>query len=247
MTDHEKHNQAAEAKIKQNVADYGWHVAQFRATSYLPSFAYTIGLWKNYQHPELICFGLMPETLHAILNIGGEMAKSGLLLKANEESRDFFEKGKSYFLEVHPDNLKDYFGYGIWFNQGPFPALQIVWGDRNHTLPWEEGFEEKFIYQQPLLDRNHLFKFREAPNAGVVTTKHFTDHGKPILYAEHDDEGQWLFLTEDEWDEGDAQLMRLDEVVKRDPSLNALFNLDYGEFAEREAVGGKWFRGKREE
>jgi len=247
MKEPDNHNQEVEEKITNNVLDYGWHVVKVEATEYLPSFAYTIGLWKKYKHPELIAFGLTTETLHSILNIGGDIAKSGSRLFPNCENDELFENSKAYILEVNPNNLSDYFGYGIWFNESEFPALQIVWTDRNQNFPWEENFEEEFIYRQPLLDRNSKFKFREERNLGVITNKHFIEEGSPILYVEHDEEGDWIFLTGDEWLTSDAKLVSLEEMIKRDNSLNELFNLDYGEIAQRSSLLANWKRGTSKE
>lgn len=203
-----------------------------------------IGLWKNYKHPELIVFGLTPDTLHSILNIAGEIAKEGRQLVLNQESDELFKKSKAFILEVNHSNLEDYFGYAIWFNGGEFPAYQIVWTDRNHHFPWEEEFEAEFIYRQPLLDRNTDFKYREEKNLGVITNRHFIEEGNPILYVEHDEEGDWIFLTGDEWLSSDARLICLEEVIELDKSLNQLFDLDYGEFAQRESPNEKWVRSK---
>lgn len=244
MKIHETHDKDTEENIKRNVSQYGWHVAKFEATEYLPSFAYTIGLWKNYNHPELISFGLTPETLHSILNVGGDLAKEGNKLTSNLESENILENSKAFILEVDKQNLKDYFRYGIWFNQGEFPAYQIVWTDRNHKYPWEDNFEEEFKYRQPLLDRNSKFKFREEKNLGVITNKHFIEEGSPILYVEHDNEGDWIFLTGDEWLTSDAKLVCLEDMIIKDNSLNELFNLDYGEYAQRKTPNDNWERSK---
>jgi len=52
MKENENQNIEVEETIKKNVNEFGWYVAIFEATKYLPSFAYTIGLWKNFKHPE---------------------------------------------------------------------------------------------------------------------------------------------------------------------------------------------------
>lgn len=244
MKEHKSYNKEVEETIKNNVTQFGWYVAKFEATEYLPSFAYTIGLWENYKHPELIIFGLTPDTLHSILNLGGDMVKDGKQLILNEESDKLFENSKAFILEVNQANLKDYFGYGIQFNGDEFPAYQIVWTDRNHKFPWDEGFEEEFIYRQPLLDRNSEFKYREEKNLGVLTNRHFLEEESSILYVEHDNEGDWIFLTGDEWLSSDARLICLEDIVNMDKSLNQLFNLDYGEFAQRKSINDKWIRNK---
>lgn len=243
MTDHKKHDQETEESIKRIVDQHGWFVGKLPATDYLPSFCYTIGLWKNYQHPELISFGLTPDTLGAILNIGGEMVEGGQRLEPNQEYDEFFEQGTAMILDVDERNLGDYFGYGLWYNGGAFPAMQIVWKDRNGKFPWEDGFEEEFIYRQPLLDRNFDFKFREAKNLGVFTTRQHLELDKPILTVLHDEEGDWQFLTNDQ-EEEDARVIYLEDIIKRDATLNELFNLGYGEYAERGSLDQQWIRGK---
>ncbi len=243
MTDHEQHDKEAEENIKRVVEEHGWYVCKFLATDYLPSFCYTIGLWKNYQHPELISFGLTTDTLHSILNIGGDLVRNGQKLKANTEYDDFFEQSSAMIIDVHERNLKDYFGYGIWYNEGDFPAMQIIWKDRYGKFPWEKRFDKNFIHWQPLLDRNFNFKYREEKNLGVFTTRQHLELGEPIVRVYHDNDGDWQFLTGNQKLE-DARIVSLEVMVQRDKTLNELFNLEYGEFAERNSPSDKWIRGK---
>jgi hypothetical protein len=118
-----------------------------------------------------------------------------------------------------------------------------VWTDRNDKFPWQENFEEKFLYDQPLLDRNAEFKFREEKNLGVFTTKQWLELDKPILRVVHEDDGAWQFLTGDQMPE-DIKLVSLEQMVLKDSTVNGVFNLDYGEAAERESIGGEWARTK---
>jgi hypothetical protein len=41
-------------------------------------------------------------------------------------------------------------------------------------------------------------------------------------------------------------MVALEQLVFRDKSLNELFDLEYGEEAERACVGGRWHRSKIE-
>ena len=246
MADHSQHDEEAEENIKRIVDEYGWFVAKFPATDYLPSFCYTIGLWKTFKHPELISFGLTTETLGSILNIAGDLVKAGETIDANTESDLFFENSNAYLLEVDPRNINDYFGYGLWYNQGNFPAIQIVWPDREGNYPWNEDFSEEFEFRQPLTDRNYDFKFREPKNLAVFTNRHYLDSDRPICYITHDREGDWQFLTNDDFTDEDARIVCLENIIKKDPTLNDIFDLNYGEFAEREGPRGQWYRGKSE-
>lgn len=55
-------------KLTDDIVKYGFEVIMVPQTNYLPSFAYTVGLWKSYKHPELISLGLPIDILHSILN-----------------------------------------------------------------------------------------------------------------------------------------------------------------------------------
>lgn len=246
MTNHAKHDKEAKENIKRIVAEHGLFIALFEATEYLPSFGYTIGLWKNHKHPELILFGLKTDIIGKILNDAGKMINEGHKFATNELNHDLFESAPATILNVHLESLEDYFGYGIWFNEGHFPALQIVWPDRTGLFPWELSFQKEFTYSQPLLDRNHSFKFFESKDLGVFTTRQHLELAKPIVKVVHDTDGDWQFLTGDQYQE-DARLICLEDMVKRDPTLNNIFNLEFGEYAERDEIGGLWKRGKSEE
>ncbi len=77
-------------------------------------------------------------------------------------------------------------------------------------VSWDIGFEDEFVYRQPLLDRNASFKFREAKNLGVFTTRQWLDEKKPVLRVVHDEDGDWQFLTGDQLQE-DARIVALEQ------------------------------------
>ena len=231
-----------EDKIIHDVSTFGWHVVMIEASDYLPAFAYTIGLWRNYNHPEIISFGLTLKTLHLILNDLGESIKNGNPYKTYVNYSDIFENSDVQLVPVDKKNIKDYFGYAIWFNKNAdFPAMQLIWTDRNNRVPWEDTYQEEFMFRQPLLDRNADFKFREAKTLGVFTTRQWIEENMPILRVVHDDDGDWQFLTGDQMPE-DIRLVCLEQMILKDGTINDVFNLDYGEEAERTSVGGKWER-----
>jgi Domain of unknown function (DUF4262) len=241
--DHDNYSNV-ESSIFKDVATVGWSVILIEATDYLPSFAYTIGLWKNYHHPEIIAFGLTIKTLHAILNIACEEIKNGKTYTSDVSYPDIFDNSDARFVPVDSRNINDYFGYAIWFNEGiDFPALQLVWTDRNNKFPWEENYEEEFVYRQPLLDRNAEFKFRESKRLAIFTTRQWLSENKPILRVVHDEDGDWQFLTGDQMPE-DIKLVGLEEMVKKDCTINEIFDLEYGQQAERHSLSEEWIRGQ---
>lgn len=228
-------------KITKEIEQYGWTVIALEATDYLPSFAYTIGLWKNHQHPEIIAFGLPVTMLHTILNEAGNMIKSGQKLEFQKQYSEFFENGHACFIPVRDSNFSDYFNYAIELNgTNVFPAYELIWTDRNLKFPWEEGFELEFKFKQPLLDRNADFKFFEEKSLEVLCSKDFKE-GQQILKVVHSSDGDWEFQTSKHNHE-DAEIVSLEDIVLKDPSLNDLFDLDYGQEAERKSIADQWER-----
>ncbi len=231
---------------KLNIEKYGLQVIMVDSSSYLPSFAYSIGLWEKYKHPEIICFGLPRDLSHAILNDVADLVKEGDNLTPNKTYLNIFKDSKAEFLKVDQENINDYFKVTIkHYNSDLFPALQLIWTDRNDKFPWEKDFEEEFLYDQPLLDRNAAFKFREPKNLATFTTRQWLELQKPILRVVHDNDGDWQFLTGDQMPE-DIAIVALEELIRRDKTLNEVFDLEYGEGADRGYIGGPWVRSEVE-
>ena len=234
-------------RTKLNIDKFGLQVITVTTTGYSQPFAYSIGLWETYKHPEILCFGLPADLAHAIINDVAKLIKEGGKFETDQDYTGIFRASRAAFLSVDKRNMEDYFGVALeYYKEIKFEALQLIWTDRNNKFPWEENFEEEFLYKQPLLDRNAEFKFNEPRNLAIFTTRQWFEEQKPILRVFHEKEGGWQFLTEDPIMEEDCKVVSLKEMVKRDKTLNEIFDLDYGEEAERAFSGGKWNRQKME-
>lgn len=233
-------------QTKEHIEKYGHSVIMIESTEYLPSFAYSVGLKESLNHPEIICFGLRIELLHELINDVAEIIKKEGRINSNKEYDNVFQNSRAKFLKIDERNIEDYFGVAIkYFKPTEIEGLQLVWTDRNNKFPWEDGFEEEFQFKQPLLDRNAEFKFREAKNLGIFTTRQWLENDEPIVRVIHEDDGDWQFLTE-EIDFENGKLVTLEQMVLKDKTLNEIFDLEYGEEAERDFIGGKWRRNKIE-
>jgi len=234
-------------KTKHNIEKYGLQVISIRASEYLPSFSYSIGLLESYQHPELICFGLSTDLMHTLINDVAALIKQGEKTESGRNYDNIFANSDAQFVQVDARNVPDYFTLALKYYQlDQIPAIQLVWTDRKNRFPWDMGFEEEFVYKQPLLDRNADFKFREPTNLGIITTRQWLDLNQPILRVVHDHDGDWQFLTGNQV-LSDGRVVALEQMVLRDATLNEVFNLEYGEAADRSKVGGRWIRSKVEE
>lgn len=242
MTDtHEEHDRQAKEAIKENIEKYGCHLALFEADNYLPAFAYSIGLYKKFDHPEIICFGLPTDLMGSLLNHARDLVKQGETLVPNKLYSGFLNGYDIQFIPVDEAFYPDYLGYGGWYydESFDFPILQLVWPDKEQRFPWEENFNPDWQFLQPLLDRDTDFRFYEKRNLGVYTTKQVLD-SEPILYVYHNEDGDWQFHSSSDPDINDAKLVSLESLVKKDSSLNNIYFLQYGWKAWRNSVNDEW-------
>ena len=241
MTDeHNQHDSEAKQRIIDNIEKYGCHLVLIEPDNYLPGFVYSIGLFQNFKHPEIICFGLKTDVMGAILNHACELIKKKKIIKTKKNYTGFLEDYEVQFLSVDKAHYADYLGYAGWhYESFDFPALQLVWTDKEHNFPWDEGFNPDWKFKQPLLDRNIDFKFYEERNLGVYTTKQ-AFQGDPILYVYHNEDGDWQFHTSLQPNLDDAKFVCLEELTMLDPSINEIYHLQYGWHAWRESKEDEW-------
>lgn len=225
-------------KITKEINQYGLSVIALEATDYLPSYAHSVGLWQQYQHPEIIIFGLPPTMMQGILNEIATILKDGESIELNKIYDTFFENGHAIFVAIDERNKNDYFTYAIdFYKNANFKTIELIWTDRNYKFPWDEGFESEFKFKQPLLNLNADFKFLEEKDLLVKVSK---NKSLPIIKVVHDADANWYFYTDTsktDWEE-----LTLEYLIIQDPSLNNLFDLDYGQVAERKDKDSGWQR-----
>lgn len=80
----------------------------------------------------------------------------------------------------------------------------------------------------------------------TITVRQIIEDGRPVLYVTHDaDDGGWQFFTGDDVSTDDAMVLSLEEMLKYDPTLAGLANMEPGWMAVRERIGAPWHRGRR--
>jgi hypothetical protein len=140
-----------EEVILEHIKEYGWHAALVPESDDQPRFAYSIGLFQRYQQPELILFGLPHDLMHDMISDYEKMLAAKTPPSLNERIASLLEGYDCIFKEVLPKHLREYFGYGLWFYKGPFPAIQCIWPDKAGKFPWEDDCHPRLKIAQPLL------------------------------------------------------------------------------------------------
>ena len=123
-------------KLIKDIREFGWHVIKVFSRTGGPDFAYSIGLFETFGHPEILIVGLALDTMHLLINNIAMDVKSG---KTFENLRDYDDILDGYictFRVVRTEHYKDLFGWAISHYQGAdIPGMQCVWPDRKNNFP----------------------------------------------------------------------------------------------------------------
>jgi hypothetical protein len=106
-----------------------------------PGFTYSIGLWTFRQVPEVIVVG-MP-TIHAqeMIVKYAELTASGCTFTPGQWSDEFVPGYRFVFERVARRHYQEWFAKAFeFYPDGNFPALQLLWPDRQGNYPWRSQF-----------------------------------------------------------------------------------------------------------
>lgn len=107
-----------------------------------PPFAYTVGLF-GMAHPELLIFGVDPETASGVLNDLGRRVRRGEALLPGMMI-EFHHWPHRVIPEVVPNPGDVVFSANSFYgrpDEYSVPVLQLSYDDANGHFPWEEGYE----------------------------------------------------------------------------------------------------------
>lgn len=144
-----------DAKFLEIIDKFQWHVMSVapRIDEEGECFSYSTGLFMRFRHPEIILFGLDPDTSRQTINGIGKTIEEG---KPFEMDRDyanvFASEVKCRFRPVLPAYYREYVGWSVWFyEKEQFPLVQCFWPDRCGHFPWEKECHPEVAAIQPLL------------------------------------------------------------------------------------------------
>lgn len=140
---------------RQELADGGFTVAALVGDELGCDWAYTIGLHRNFGHPELLVVGLDAPVAGAVVELAGARISAG---RAIEVGAEWEIEGGFSFTARSIDPL--FAAHGDWFNLGRevlshwgsrWPeTVQLVWGDGDEFADGSMD-DGSFSLRQPLL------------------------------------------------------------------------------------------------
>lgn len=143
----------SDRKLLSDVSEFGWHVVGIHEEENSPRFAFSVGLYYQYLHPEMMIMGLPHEVAHKLLaNVQGIIQQGGSIQAWNavNEVANF----PLMAVPIHLNHYKEHLGYAMWFYRSllePFPAIQLVWPDKAGVFPWQEGYDHRCFQLQRVL------------------------------------------------------------------------------------------------
>ena len=145
----------SDRKLLSDIAQYGWHVLHIFADESGPCFSFSVGFYLKFGHPEILVMGLPQPVAHELINLIGSHLAEGRVFRPRERFDGLAEGFACSFVSIAVEHYRNYLGYGVWFYRSlkqPFPALQLVWPDKQGWFPWENDYDQKFFGMQKLLD-----------------------------------------------------------------------------------------------
>lgn len=142
-----------EHKLLSDIEKHGWHVINVLEDTEGPGFAYSVGLYQVFHHPEILIFGLSLNTMHEIINVIGNNIKSGTKFLASERYNEIVEDYTVAFQVITKRHYDKYLGWAIWYyKHETFPVLQCFWPSKNGYFPWETEYPASLKTRQPILN-----------------------------------------------------------------------------------------------
>ncbi len=150
-----------DAHIAATIRRYGWYIAYIGggfcdcaecggADTDDPPFAYTVGLF-GLAHPELLIFGVEPETAANVLNGLGSEVRAGEPVLAGQMLG--FEEWRHRIVPESVPNPGEIVFEANRFYQRPaehsVPVLQLSYDDTAGRFPWEDDYASPMLQPRP--------------------------------------------------------------------------------------------------
>ena len=146
--------------ICKRIEEYGWACMHESSHGCACKTFYSIGLWENYQHPEIVITGMQPAYGHAVIINMISYIEKGAIAKANTITYDHIEDtdiGKPLrtgLIEVTKPYREKLKYLNLYNGYIDYPALQLLWPDPEGVLPIEPGYNTRYV--QPVFNNDFL-------------------------------------------------------------------------------------------
>jgi hypothetical protein len=140
-----------EAQTLADIDRFGWSLLKV-SNDMGPDFVYSVGMFRTLGHPEIVMFGLRLNDMCVIINDVGAHVRAGARYTAGQVSDEFLQGYDVTFRAVPEYQYAGHLGWANWLYGGhDYPALQLIFPDREHRWPWDDAATASFRETQPVL------------------------------------------------------------------------------------------------
>jgi hypothetical protein len=142
---------ASDLRLMADVAQAGYHVVTGASNGEEPAFAFSVGLFRTFDHPEVAIFGLPVDALDSAIRRVAERVRAGMRFDHGDVEEAVVDGRAVAFRRIIARHYCARLGYAVWFHGGArFPALQLVWTE-DGLFPWDRWFPRALRAAQPVL------------------------------------------------------------------------------------------------
>ena len=125
----------------------------------LPAYTYTVGLAGALRSgsasgfPEVVVMGLTPAASRGLIDLVAGFMRDGVHLPQGVPLVGILDHDlRCVLAPVEVAEWAPLFATGCsWHRSDTYPMVQLLWPDRAGVLPYEDGFEERLRYAQPVI------------------------------------------------------------------------------------------------
>jgi hypothetical protein len=141
--------------LLDDVEQSGLHVVQLPPSGSLPAGSHTVGLWQQFEQPEVVVFGLPDEVAADLLEAIADEVDAGRRFLGGQRHEGLLQDYPVRFVDVPRGRYAECLAAACWAYEGDaFPAVQLVWPDKQGRWPWDPAARDGFAARQPVLGRS---------------------------------------------------------------------------------------------
>jgi hypothetical protein len=142
---------ARDLRLMADVAQHGFHLVG-SASPGRPSHAFSVGLFRSWDHPEIVILGLAAADLREAVVRAADRVRDGERFEHGDLAEGLVERRAVAFRRVASRHYPAHLGHAVWYHGGThFPALQAVWADDGGHFPWDRWCARETREAQPVL------------------------------------------------------------------------------------------------
>ncbi len=205
-----------------------------------PPFAFSVGLFQRFGHPEVLVCGLGADQAQELINTCRDRVRAGHVFQPGFSYGGVFGDRRIAMRALHRDHYVGYLGTARWLYSGDeFPCLEAFWSDEKGLFPWDDGCDSTVAARQPRLDHAWRFSGEPVGRRVWIDRRALGREPDPVLRIDRMEESDWRFSCDPE---ANATYDRepLWRAVQLDVTLVVAARLAVGGTARRRGAGDEW-------